>query len=212
MSIFIIIIYISVIIHIKAHTLPNNKRNEITILMQALPLFILNIVRFLNLLFLFCMMWIYHQNNSSYKKFQISQILQFSSRNLWMEFMGYFLNTMISDDDYYYLSKDTTKLIQIYENADCNLQALISASISLPLTLFIPLSFFIISKKNRTLIVKDFKFLWKKLRCNRCTATVDVVPNNDISSHVGNRNQQIVVPTRVAWISDLYESWNICRE
>ena len=104
---------------------------------------------------------------------------------------------MISADYYDHLLNDATKYLKIFENIDYNLQAIISASISLPLTLFIPLSFFIVSKKNRKIIVKDLKFLWKKLRSNRRIVTVNVAPSNDVSSHVGSRNHQIVIPTRV---------------
>ena len=142
---------------------------------------------------------------------KISQILQFCSRDLLMQLMRYFLNFLISDDYYDYLSKGTTKYIQIYNYIDHNLQAIISASIGFPLTLFVPLSFFIISKKNRIVIKNDLKFLWKKLRCNRRIATIDVALSNDVSNHVGNRNQKIIIPARVVWVSDLrilqYLSW-----
>ena len=80
---------------------------------------------------------------------------------------------VILDMNHLDFSKNLT--YQQIENLDINVRSLNNASQAFPFTFIVPMAFFIASRKNRQIFLKDVEKLWKRLKCcNRNTATVGV--------------------------------------
>ena len=54
------------------------------------------------------------------------------------------------------------------------IQADLSAMVGYMIILTVPISFFVISKKNRRIIMNDLKRIWKIIRCDTNNAVVPV--------------------------------------